>query len=595
MARNYTGSPLGIIHSEKIGYSVSNNVISSIFSSTSTMNSTKEGGLLNTRRSGRNFLSQHNDEIYDLSTPHIIDKLNNISALQLKYADFAYLKDYGVYPNNRMVVVRRFENPVPDDLFSLGGGKRPMSTIIGYAKDIGSLIKIDVNEDWIESESSFKSILDDFGSKIGKSSGWGANNDKSLGSYAAGGFDILPKQFLNPFTTILQRKILIGMGIIDENSASELPIGDPNIIRESKRRKTFDLDDSGSGVKGKFNIKLTTEYEQKFINGVDPTIVYLDIINNALRMGTSESTFYLGQNNTISNTFREKIDRLSTDPTGAIQEWAKAIAKAFGEMLGELKSKITGLFTEENQPTSDEEREKQEEANRAANSEKAKEAGGILDNATNLLLEAGELIIKNIVEQYRHKLLGVITNLTGAASTPWHVTIGNPLRPIFISGDMYCKSVEIEPGNDLAFNNLPSTIKVTIALESARNLGLQEIFAKYNSGSIRTTNGKYVASGPKDFFGAKKYVYNNKPNDDLVLDLNASKEKSQSPEIDNNNPNTTTQTTKATTNNNVKVNSDANGDAVIPSTENVGGLSNTPTSETIQPVTSGVNAKIPNS
>jgi len=596
---NYTGSPLGIIHSEKLTYDVNGNVINSIFSSSTQMNRNETGGILKTRRKGNNFLSQHNDEIYDLSTPYIIDKLESIPALSLKYSDFAYLKNYGVYPNNRLVVIRRFETPVGDDLFAIEGLKKPMSTIVGYVEDIGKLIETKVSEEWENSKSSLTSLLNEFGDDVAatgmKSNAHGSNKDK-LGDYAAAGANILPKQFLNPFTQVLQRKILQGMGLISETDASVLPFADPNIIRESKQRKIPGDGDSSGGLKGVFKVTLTTEYEQKFINGVDPTIVYMDIINNALQMGTSKSTFYLGRGDGMSQKAQNIINRLSTDPIGELRKWAEAITKSMKDALSQLTETLFGTKKEDTQQDEDnEERAKRiqrekEKAERDENNQKVDQGTNLINDFTNQIKTGINAIIQNIILKYRHQLLGVITNMTGAASTPWHVTIGNPLRPIFMSGDMLCEDVKIEPGNVLAFNNLPNTIKVTITLESARNLGMQEIFAKYNAGSIRTINGTYVSTGPEDFYAANNYVYN-KPTT-KPISKNSPVESPQGPEFDKNNPNTTTQTTKATTSGTQKVNNDANGDSIIPATENTGGISNSSTTETIQPITSGPNARV---
>jgi hypothetical protein len=106
--------------------------------------------------------------------------------------------------------------------------------------------------------------------------------------------------------------------------------------------------------------------------------------------------------------------------------------------------------------------------------------------------------------------------LTGGPSTPWHITIGNPLRPIFCSGDMLCSGVEVSFGPQLSFNDLPTYIEVTVTLTSARNLGLQEIFAKFNAGGIRTTDGEYTsgnsqgstASSPISFWNTDDYKKN---------------------------------------------------------------------------------------
>jgi hypothetical protein len=83
------------------------------------------------------------------------------------------------------------------------------------------------------------------------------------------------------------------------------------------------------------------------------------------------------------------------------------------------------------------------------------------------------------------------------------VTIGNPKKPIFSSGDMLCKEVSLTVGKNLAFNDLPSYIKIEFTLENARSLGAQEIFNRFNTGRGRsyTRVGKSFVESPDITFG----------------------------------------------------------------------------------------------
>ena len=96
--------------------------------------------------------------------------------------------------------------------------------------------------------------------------------------------------------------------------------------------------------------------------------------------------------------------------------------------------------------------------------------------------------IKASVLKYRVEVMGIVNALSGNPSTPWHITIGNPLRPVFCSGDMLVTSVVLKLGPILAFNDLPSSITADFTLTNARNLGMQEIMAKFNSGYLRTVD-----------------------------------------------------------------------------------------------------------
>jgi hypothetical protein len=119
---------------------------------------------------------------------------------------------------------------------------------------------------------------------------------------------------------------------------------------------------------------------------------------------------------------------------------------------------------------------------------KIEEERGLAQQFIDKVTGIAESVIKGMVMKYRTEVLGIVNALTGLPSTPWHITVGNPLRPIFCSGDMYTTDVTIKMGPQLSFNDLPSSIKVEFTLQNARALGLQEIMGRFNSGYLRTVD-----------------------------------------------------------------------------------------------------------
>ena len=75
-------------------------------------------------------------------------------AVKLSAADFAYLKDLGVYPTNRVWVLRRFKEGVivPNNLLDWNNVKdipKPLSTIVGWIKpEDDKLFSMSFNENW---------------------------------------------------------------------------------------------------------------------------------------------------------------------------------------------------------------------------------------------------------------------------------------------------------------------------------------------------------------------------------------------------------------------------------------------------------------
>lgn len=403
-----------------------------------------------------------NDDIYDTTPNSIIryTEKDGHQAMTLKSSDFAYLRDIGVYPNNRLIIARRFAVPVSNDLTSIE--HRPIATVIGWVKEDDKSFGIEdltFNEEWTEGEASLTKILSDmFGEKeLGKGVGGG------LGSIGKNIGNAVP---LPGLTRGFQYKLLEKMGVRD--SSDSLPDGNPNYVQESSMRKVVDSESNGSALSSKWKVQLTTVYEQKFISGNDPGIVFLDILGNLLRFGTSKSEFFInGTGGALFKDFFKKFEQGKW--VAAMQVIIGVVSSAIKEMAAEIKKQIANIAGGDSG-----EEDTSEEGDKIA--------GGFTEFANKLAGTLGE----SIIAKYKVRIASVISAWTGSASAPWHVTIGNPKKPFFSSGDMICDSVTLKFGTVLAFNDLPSTIDVKITLRPARNLGLQEIFERFNTGAGRS-------------------------------------------------------------------------------------------------------------
>jgi hypothetical protein len=412
---------------------------------------------------GINRSTLHNDDVYDTSVLNIIEKLSTTKRAALRPQDFAYLKYLGVYPNNRLMIARRFSTPMKDNIMDKGGAS-PLAVLISWKPETEeSFLDFTFGEEWTDAAADFTDVLN----KLGENFGIGG-----AGSGGGKGLNVLP---LPGFTETLQRKLLVNLGILEASATDEakpLPSGNPNIIKMAKRRKTIGYGEAGAGLKCNISIKMMCEYEQKFISGIDPTIAWMDIMNNVLSFGTTNSDNY-----GLSTTFKAKIDRWTDGQSGVqnlITDISEAITSIFTEFKTDVENLVNDLFDgAKKEPQTDEETE---------------EAKTKAKGALTALLDAALLAVNKTIEKYKIELMGIANALSGAPSTPWHITIGNPLRPIFCSGDMLVEEVNLKLGSTLAFNDLPSTIKVEFTLKNARPLGMQEILAKFNTGYLRTVN-----------------------------------------------------------------------------------------------------------
>lgn len=408
----------------------------------------------------------HNNTVYDISLINIIEQLSGTQA-ELRPSDFAYLKDVGVYPNNRLMIARRFQSPQADNIYKKAKGvSAPMAIMISWKPQGEDFINISFGEEWQDANADFKNVLDSLGEDF---------LGKDLGKRIGGAGAAIP---LPGFTEQIQRVVLSKLGVLREGAADDpLPSGNPNLIKMAKRRKTVASESAGSGLKCSVSVTMICEWEQKFISGLDPTIVYQDILSRILTFATSNSYTY-----GLTPKFNDVVNRWMEDPRTILTDMVSYIKEGLKNAKNEIKKLIDGVTSSlSNAKDSKEasEKAKLEENKKLLNDLGSDPAQKIIDGVIGVLSKQ--------LQKYKIEIEGIARALSGAPSTPWHITIGNPLRPIFCAGDMYMEQdVKLTLGPTLAFNDLPSSIKAEFTLQNARPWGLQEIAAKFNSGSIRT-------------------------------------------------------------------------------------------------------------
>lgn len=410
----------------------------------------------------------HNNDVYDTSILNLIEKTSNTAAA-LRPSDFAYLKNLGVYPNNRLMIARRFAGPVADDIFIKAA--KPVSIMIMWLPQGENFLELTYGEEWVEAKADFTEMINNIAQDL---------LGKSVASSLSGMLNAVP---LPGFTEGLTRELLTKLGVYNQGSGKILPAGDPNLIKEAKRRKTIKYEEAGSGLRCTCNIKMTVEYEQKFISGIDPTIAWQDIVSNAVRFGTSP-----GSNYGLSSGFGATLIKWVKDPGSIVRDFASYLRAA----IDKVKSEIAAMFEEDAlaAETSGDEGTTGTSADDQAEAEAAeiRKQGSIVTAAIDKIIALGTSTINKTISKYTEEVKGIVAALSGMPSTPWHIAVGNPLRPIFCSGDMYTTDVTLSFGPILAFNDLPSTVTVAFTLQNARPWGLTEILAKFNTGHLRTVN-----------------------------------------------------------------------------------------------------------
>ncbi|MFW6225447.1 MAG: hypothetical protein ACOC3V_00645, partial [bacterium] len=356
-------------------------------------------------------------------------------SLRLKSSDFAYLRDIGVMPLNRLMILRRFPEGtiVPVDLNDLN--VEPISVVIGWVKSDSDIIDFSFGEKWTTHSTMLHDMLrniinNEFGFDIGNVvpvPGWGV------------GFVF---------------QVLHEMGLTSYNK-DKLPLGDPNLLQESLTRPHEEF-----GLTSNFNFSFETFYEQKYIAGIDPTASTFDIINNLLAMGTSNTRF-MGKKGSEQ---LEKL-RIANESYNDSSAWLDFAGEIIIGFLDAIKTSVEAVSTElgdilgfgleeEEELTPGEQNEEEEEGigrrivnsifgggkkdNEDEQNEEQQNTEDITTNSVDVAINTFERlsesniaqsIIASTLGRYQWPLRGSISMLTGDPTTPWHLTIGNPYAP----------------------------------------------------------------------------------------------------------------------------------------------------------------------
>jgi len=292
------------------------------------------------------------------------------AGLRLKPSYFAYLRDLGVYPINRMAILRRFPEGVfvPENLGLMN--VEPISTIIGWIKQDDNFGTINFNETWGITNKRFDEKISDIVKKVTKVD---IANIIPVPSFAQGMlFEIYKKMGLT------------GNGVNEEADdkspnywgLNNIPIGNPNVLKEGPFR-----DPETQNIKSSFNFELITTYEQKLLGDVDPGSAMLDILDNIYAMGTSNMAFYWSDSSKIMQKAKGATDNRGNN----LSEWwdlVVTITESFWKTLKELFTEFVSKAeeVEKTMLTSQSEKDKKTQA---ANEQSIKNKQSVIDNSKN--------------------------------------------------------------------------------------------------------------------------------------------------------------------------------------------------------------------
>jgi len=388
------------------------------------------------------------EELRNPSATHIINSLGDKGnpGYQYAFSDFALAKHYGQISNNYMVTLRRFPMPVEDNIINPniigpGGDVIPnampdLARAVSWMSEatenkLSDILKFNVSTTWEEVKSQIQERGNaDQGGKLG-----GMIKGNAFASAALGAANGMNATAVNAAKTGYDPV----KGTYPNHVFGPINIIDKVMVRQAGLNFTGDM-------------TLSFHYSLRQLEGVSPKIAFLDLFANLLVLTYNNGNFWGGSSRYVggSGAFNK--------PFG---DFEKLKSGDFGGFLGSL-------------------------------------GGDLLSGATDVIKDigknglSGSKLGKNLIGGGLMEMFGTPQGsealnafLTGDPTGQYHVTIGNPLNPIAVVGNLYCENADFKFGGELSYEGFPTELTVTVSLKPARPRDKADIERMFNGGKER--------------------------------------------------------------------------------------------------------------
>ena len=453
------------------------------------------------------------------------------------YQDFVFCKNWNIIPNNRMITLRRYFAPVTDniefdnykqldssasipyeDAAGIAQGKQalylkepmhkvenmgfsPLATAVTYfgentGNDLSSILSFSAKYNWKPVEAQSSPITVD-----------AEANDKGAGlTNSGGGFGIISSamkamSYMTGFSGALEgsfNPMNEATNAVPPDPYASGPyenriLGPINVIMDTmKRERGLKFTQDG--------LKITFSYVSRPIAGINNKAVLLDLMCNMLIMCYASGTWFGGierfrSRNRTAYPFKygdvmnklykgQLFGKNSATNLMAKHAWeagtgSYGLMDIFGEALKDMKNLVSAAVNQimsivngalGNEGKSQEQKEKSRTQFNAAMTGKAVQgiqkvlAGRILKGATIPWVSGKKAL------------------LTGDPVGDWHLTIGNPLNPIAMIGNLVCDGVEIKWSNELGPDDFPIGFDAIVTLKHGLGRDRDAIESMFNRG-----------------------------------------------------------------------------------------------------------------
>lgn len=444
--------------------------------------------------------------------------------------DFLHCTYYGKVPNNRLVTLRRYPIPVEDNL-AISAAKAPLvplaQAVTWFGEDVGNPINNVINLSWGFNWRSIQSKVQDIqGNELTVEdlvSALPFEVDEKVIQvlktqiFTSGKVDILK---LTGFDVNANEYIKNAYG--DGGPYWNRVLGPVNVIDRTNIRDRGYLNNSNDPVILKFKYSLRT------YNGLNPKMLFLDLYTNFLSLTYNTAPFwgggarYFQQTGVTIPALRMEQEILTGDMLGAVQTGVEELSQMASSRLNELinLAQLGTKYIDDKGNVTDEDALTElinPDLKRIDQAALAQQRGDVLNPLERALApRLGRLLRKPLL--YR-------SILDGRAVGEWHITVGNPMNPIAMIGNLCLDEVKVSFSDILGIDDFPTEVEFTVRLRHGRPRAKQDLESIFNLGNgAMSFNPLPPPSSAGDSYGENTTARLNAAFDGTNLDPEATRE-----------------------------------------------------------------------
>ena len=405
------------------------------------------------------------------------------------YTDFMYCKHYGKIPNNRLITLRRYPFPIGDSL-RLGGNRRnaiPVAQAVTWfggetANTLNSLGVFNWDIPWKtidavdgatgQTITGNEITLNDL---LGLVKKVGTGGEQIASAITAAYVGTVGTDASMSESSGYEEKIQkYQKNLYDQTSGPywNRIYGPVNVITKSSMRSR--------GIQTGFEsnpISLKFQYSFRSFNGMSPKIAALEIISNFMNL-TYQDAQFLGQLARYFPKLGVKFDPTTTEAIGNIlTSWGSTHAGNNSQEFGTIFANLIGAV-------------------KLAGSNIVSDPLG----TGAKVLQAG-LMRPDMLGNAIPELISIKSALSDRPVGEWHITVGNPMNPIFVMGDLICSEVKMAWDDEIGPDDFPTGVTFTVTLKQGKPRDKTAIERMLNHGQTKLTAGALRTSSQEDTFG----------------------------------------------------------------------------------------------